>query len=226
MIKVNGQRGFGTVEMILVVLLLIAIGAAGYFAYEARQAKSDSAVTKEVTTKDTKQTKSSDSYEGWKTYASSYTKASFRYPDTWTITAAMNGLAQNPEIKDVALTSPKGLKLTYRDALDGIGGGCPDTDPHVALKTVEELKNASGIYFIESDSLIALADSDSWPSKKAYPGDTGTCLFYPLIGSKSPNSAHISFSSSIQVRGGEGAALTTTATDLEEARLILKSFKF
>ncbi len=224
--KLLNQRGFGALEMILVVLLLAAIGAAGYFAYQARQADSDTASSKNVTAENPEA--KANPYEGWKTFESvAYKGASFRYPTDWNTKVEASPFPEVADGKNVILTSPKGLQLNYVEFIDGLGGGCPDTDPHVNLTTVEELANGSvpPVYFIENKSIIALASESSWPNNKAQVGDTGTCLYYPLVSTNSAQGSQLSFSTSIQARGGDAAPLVADKAELAEARLILKSFK-
>ncbi len=223
----KSQRGAIDIILIVVVLVLAA-GLGGYVYYQQQQNNKalDKAGSGVTVTKKTAQTTTakSGSYAGWKTYTSAYEKSSFMYPSTWTV-----AFKASPGVpgKQVILTSPSGLKLTYDDFVDGLGGGCNPEDPHVKIESFEKLSNANGshsIYLVTiDDGTIGLVGSSDFEAKT---GDTGSCLFYFVIDPKNGSKTHhVMFSEEIQ-SGVNETDSKVTAADSATAKLILKSYKY
>jgi Tfp pilus assembly protein PilE len=228
MSKINNQKGFAVVEVVLSVLLLAAIGFAGYFAYKDHQNKSTK--TASITTVASKPTTTTPASPtaGWKTYTSSYEQASFKYPASWSLSSQPDQLADQTGVNDVTLTSPNGLTLNYSDSVSGLGGGCPPGSPAIMLTKVQELPNAGGtstVYLVENGGTVGLADSSAWNNEPAGEANTGTCLFYPLVDSKLHSGVQLGFSSAVQF-ASDKTFTTAQQKDLPTAELILESFQY
>jgi len=74
----NDQRGFGTFEVILIVLTLAGIGFVGYYTIQSRQEATNSAkvASSEPSIKP-------DPMAGWKTYESKAGKYTLKHPPMW-----------------------------------------------------------------------------------------------------------------------------------------------
>src|SRR5947209_452210 len=108
------QSGFGTVEIVLVVLVVAVLAVTGLVVYQRHKPSSarNSAATSQTQTTTKQQstvTQSSQTnpYQGWNTYTSAEEKASFKYPTDWTVTKSV--IAPNDTSSDsVGIKSPSG----------------------------------------------------------------------------------------------------------------------
>lgn len=118
--------------VVTLFVALVVLGALGYAVYRhyhttsARQPVSNTVQQKVATPV--------DPYAGWKSYASSYEKLSFKYPSDWTI-KTYDFSTQVTGADSAVLTSPSGtINVVWYSAVEGIGGACsvyimPGTSP-------------------------------------------------------------------------------------------------
>jgi prepilin-type N-terminal cleavage/methylation domain-containing protein len=93
----TNQKGFGALEVLIVIVIISVLGLAGWYVWKIRNPKSAS--TNSSTT--VKPTKQSEAYKrattvpaGWKTFTDSKYPISFSYPSSWTTKADSKG---NPD---------------------------------------------------------------------------------------------------------------------------------
>jgi Tfp pilus assembly protein PilE len=229
--SLKNQRGFAVIEAVLGVLLLAAIGAAGYFAYQNHHLKT-TGTKAPVATPAASKTATTNPYADWKTYTSTYEQASFKYPGTWKANVQSDPSANPADgsgAENVTLTSPGGFTLVYSDSVSGLGGACPPGTPDIMLTKVQELPNAGGtsaVYLTENAGTIGLAGTSAWYNVPVGGSDTGSCLFYPLVGSKTHSDSQLGFSSAIQFVPDDQAFSSAQQKDLPTAEQILESFHF
>ena len=80
----NNEKGFGTIEIILVLIIVLLIGAVGYLVYKNQhKATVTKVVTITKTSPATNKTSANDPTASWNPYASTVGKFSLKYPSTW-----------------------------------------------------------------------------------------------------------------------------------------------
>ncbi len=118
----NNEKGFGTVEAILIVIILVLIGAVGYLVYKNHHKTPPKVVTitKTVTnTPKTNSTTATNPYTGWKSYTLPVEKLSFMYPSSWLATNSPPSSTQD----SVIMASGDGFNFIIEDGT--ANGGDP-----------------------------------------------------------------------------------------------------
>lgn len=80
----QNQKGFGVVEVIVIIVVLALIVVGGWYVWQAQNrptGQQPSANTPSATNNNT----AVDPYEGWKLYCDEVRKACFKYPADWTL---------------------------------------------------------------------------------------------------------------------------------------------
>src|SRR5947209_4400860 len=122
------QSGFGTVEILLIVLVVAAVAVTGLVVYQHHKpssAKNSAATSPSQTTTQSQNTTTpsaqTNPYQGWNTYTSAEEKASFKYPTDWTVTKSY--VPSNDTSADsVGIKSPSGaITISWVSALYGYG---------------------------------------------------------------------------------------------------------
>ncbi|HSX14652.1 MAG TPA: hypothetical protein VLE72_01955 [Candidatus Saccharimonadales bacterium] len=220
--RLFNQRGMIDIVLIIVVFVLAA-GLGGYVYYRQQQNKkaTDAASGGVIVARHV------DPYAGWKTYTSVSEKVTFKFPPTWKMVEEANQMGLDGNDKRVILTGTSGFVLNYFDSIGGLGGSCID-QPNVKLTAATKVtipKSKSDIYLIESGDQVAL-DSAVLTGKAPAVGDTGSCIYAPLMPGKDGDH-HIAFTTSALLPSGTPKTLPAAQTkDFETAKLILKSFSY
>lgn len=121
-IKSLNTKGFGAVEVLLVLVVLVLVAAGGFYIYHKdHKAKAPvSSGTKTNSTSQSSKTSTSNKtastagpYAGWLTASLKYEQATFKYPSSWQISNTSKdetetGGVANPGADTVTLTSPTG----------------------------------------------------------------------------------------------------------------------
>ena len=136
----KNEKGFSSVEAILIIIVIALIGVVGYMIYKNHHKNPPAvAVTKTVTTP-AKPSTTVNPYAGWKTFTLTVEKLSFMYPTDWTVSNTAPTATQD----DTILTSSDGSTL---EIVDGISNG---GDPR-------QLDSGSPVpinYISQSDDLV------------------------------------------------------------------------
>src|SRR6266571_2194849 len=109
------QPGFGTIEVLLVVLVVAALAVTGllvYQRYKPSSARNSATTSPSQTTTQPKSTTTTQPaqsvYTGWKTYTSTNEKAHFQYPSNWTTTKPFTASNDTSNTDQIGITSPSG----------------------------------------------------------------------------------------------------------------------
>lgn len=155
-INIRSQKGFGHIEVLLVLILISVIGFAGYYVYSQNKDtdNKDNAPVGQGNGADTK----ADPMTDWKTFIDSKDDVSFRYPSDWTVdietfTGELGMNSGDGEYLSGTVTSPSGkIVLGYANFITGLGGGsCPDDFPcpFIDTLTIKDLRNLPTIQYVE-----------------------------------------------------------------------------
>jgi hypothetical protein len=120
----SNSQGFALVELLLAAAVVLVLGVAGVLVYnQQHKPKSDTTANSSTNTSTSKQT-AADPYAGWKIYASTVEKVTFKYPADWTVDAADQYASNDPTNHDyIALKSPSGnVVVRWTSEVDGFGG--------------------------------------------------------------------------------------------------------
>lgn len=86
----RNEKGFGAVELLVIIVVIGLIGAVGWLVYDRQKSKQNNAETTQqpssaqpVAKNDTKQEADTLINPGWKRYTSERLKISFEYPSDW-----------------------------------------------------------------------------------------------------------------------------------------------
>jgi type II secretory pathway pseudopilin PulG len=117
----NNQKGFGAIEVLMVLGIVILIGAAGWLVYKNQNKAHTQNKTAKTLQQDLKGQVLSGSapnpsqYNGWQSFCSSYGGLCLKYPASWKITQATYPPGTEPNGQEVdTITSPSGnVKVVY-----------------------------------------------------------------------------------------------------------------
>jgi hypothetical protein len=166
----KNESGFSVVEIVLVLVVVGLIGTVGWLVYKNHHKTTTASVatTKSTSTTTTPKTTPTNTVT-YKTYSDSTAKASFMYPNTWTL-SNIKGLCDEPngcapstdQISAVEITSPDSNIQLLWSGISGIGGDCDNTIPPTQSDqstlggcTVETvfsstpISKATGLYVVE-----------------------------------------------------------------------------
>lgn len=145
----NNQKGFSTVETLLILIIVGLIGFIGWYIWDSKK-EADSSPSAAVQV--TKTSSSSAKNNLNKTYTDSKDKTQFNYPSSWKLDIEKQddfgtGYASG------TLTSPSGkVELAYANYVTGVGGGtCPEVFPcpTVHILKIEDVPGANNLKYIE-----------------------------------------------------------------------------
>ncbi|HUC79020.1 MAG TPA: hypothetical protein VMQ58_02145 [Candidatus Saccharimonadales bacterium] len=148
------NKGFGIVELLLVIVIIVLLGVVGWFVYKNHN--------KTTITKAATNTTTSNPYQGWKTGTLKYDQITYKYPPAWILTGSSTASPQSsngcvyPGTDSYTLTSPSGNTLSFRTGFS-CGGG------------------ASGVYDFSSSPISLLGQTlylDILSSSSYSEGDT------------------------------------------------------
>ena len=141
-LKLN-QKGFGAVEILLLILVIAVIGFGGYWVYSRNKTSSNNSpttatnTTPSTTNSPTSNTKTIDPYSGWKTYCDASTGSCFRYPSDWGVLSPLD--AQG--IKAFGQNKAGTISLEYAEPVKGDA-----SLGNFLTKSVDALTTASSSY--------------------------------------------------------------------------------
>lgn len=121
----RGQRGFGIVELIIIVAVLTLLGVGGWYVWQAVNPNSDNS---QETQPPQGNGSNQSLYAGWKTYSDAVGKFTVQHPSDWKI-EPWHGTQGGDPITDAKLISPKGTVLKLAANYGGKGGGQCDPAP-------------------------------------------------------------------------------------------------
>lgn len=218
----KNESGFGTTELILVVVVIVLLTAVGYLVYK-NQKKVTPVSTKTATVEKTSApatVQPADQYAGWKQYTTKYQKVSIKYPSDWKLTdntgtqgagsdASTVGTA-NQDL--VTFTSPNGALLTFQSVV-----------PKGAASSDTPLVSSDAVTFAgQKDYLLYYSSSPtdkSGPVGAAHLSTSATSLLLPSTKSSSDTKWNVSMT--------PGAPIAATALasnqDFKNAKLIIGS---
>ncbi len=141
--KLN-TKGFGVVELILIIVIFGLIGGVGYYVYNSQ---------KETNTlsgnSDSDNAKKSDENSNIKLYADEYAGYTIEYPVSWQVeTSSEYSEIGQSEVSTTKLTSATGLTLTFEHNFGGRGGDCPP-GPNDSPHAPGNICQTSEIIFVE-----------------------------------------------------------------------------
>lgn|GEM_PF-2524796 len=131
----DNQKGFGALEVLMLLVIIILIGAAGWLVHKNQ----DKSHSQDKTDKSLKantsgqvlsgSAPSSSLYNGWLSFCSSYGGLCLKYPTNWKLTQVANapGTSANGQEVDT-ITSPSGsVKVLYMPSAAVSGARRPET---------------------------------------------------------------------------------------------------
>lgn len=160
---INNQVGFGTVEVILIIVIVALLGVIGWFVYDRSQNKTTSISTTTAPTAPTKTntTIPLDETAGWLKYTSQNSKYILAIPDGWKLTVMKgddNPIAWNAsDIKYISGTA--GKVTVVEGGRDGSSTAFyllynykinEGTYLSQDLKKIKSYKTVNGVYVVKS----------------------------------------------------------------------------
>lgn len=99
----NYQKGFGVIEMVIIVAIVGLIGAIGWSLYDRQIKSSDDGTTQQAPTDDesTTYTRSTTPPSDWKTYSNEKYKITLSYPADWTVSESVFTKKAGEELQNV-----------------------------------------------------------------------------------------------------------------------------
>ncbi|MEI6850927.1 MAG: hypothetical protein WCK26_03095 [Candidatus Saccharibacteria bacterium] len=185
--KQKSQSGFAHLIIIVVILSLALVGLLGFVFYQNIQKNNSSSAGTTPTSQD--DTKSTIKY---KTFTDDVYKASFKYPDTWTLTSIDVPMAEDQywnrslEVKNENGESVAKLIL----GLSGIGGTCMGEDGvevkttysvlDSSLSSIKAVKSVSASFLVSASNNGMAGYSASYGLTDTYTkvGDYQVCMYY------------------------------------------------
>ena len=241
------QSGFGTVEILLVVLVVAALAATGLVVYQRHKtnnAKDRAAANQTQTTTQPQNTTSTqpaqpDVYANWKTYCDSIYRYCFKYPQDWTFSA--NTAAKLGDTGGATLSNPANtIQVVYTNAYtqdSGVQSFMPiSLDKPTAAN--QDLTIVGGYIPTSGDNGLA---GNNIPGYKVV--DTSLLNKYPLtVGTESQFPTNPSFTDkntgtlsrqgefkvkpSVTINSLDETHAWFSNSDVKTSLLILKSFYF
>ena len=221
------RKGFGLIELLLIVVVLGLIGGVGVYLYHQEHKAVTATIASSTSSKSSAQTSKTSStttatsaspYAGWSQYCSAQEKSCFNYPTTWT---TKNVGAVDPAGDGIQLTSPSGTMIWFQSAVSGLGGQCQPSAPDVSIYKVIAEPHVANLYVIESGTdgtttHIGLVNGLNGQAPKL--GDTGSCNLSTTFVSK--------HDPSIDAWLESNGPSSLKASDLSTAELILESYTY
>jgi prepilin-type N-terminal cleavage/methylation domain-containing protein len=190
----TNQKGFGVVEVIIVLVVLALIAVGGWYVWRAQNRGDESQKS------GTNQT--SDKYAGWKTYTDTVGRFSLKHPADWTATSTRD--ESDPERPTVTarITSPSGTELFLNSTYGARGGACfpePNDKPFQAGNACPSFEYLSAeklsvgkLYasvLDEQGQHAGIKDGDAYLVTTHYAKADGTGLIYAVGVTASTNGA-------------------------------------
>lgn len=241
--NIRSQRGFGHIEVLLVLILLSIISFAGYYVYsQSKDSRDDVSVTagKKIPQKD-----DSASIVLDKSYINTQWGFSFKYPSTWKLSEDLEDF-DGMEFGTISVTSTEGVKTSF-NLSTGKGGDCLDDSsdrPHNTenCTTLEILDNepvsivgAKETYLYRYKSTLSRDENGRVPaseygvymSSDFAPDEYKEPIIGAVFGMGDIVSAKDGTSVGTSIHGsGDTSADFFNQTDVKTAEKILKSFKY
>lgn len=132
----RSEKGFSTLELVLVLVVVGLIGFTGWYVWRAKQNVDNLAQSPNINSVQTKNIAANRGvYKGWKTYESPIEKFSFKYPSNWVVrTVTADGNLK----ESVHIDGPNSFTLTY-----SLLAGGNDSN---ALTPIDHVKRDAGPY--------------------------------------------------------------------------------
>lgn len=113
MLKIRkNQKGFSTVEPILIIVIIALIGVVGWLVYKNHHKTTTVSTTNTSSSKPVTSTKLStqptNPYAGWQSFCSSYGDLCLKYPTSWTLKTTTEAVSTTQNTEEANITSPSG----------------------------------------------------------------------------------------------------------------------
>lgn len=126
----NKQKGFSAVVLLLSLILVVAIGFTGYYVWNTQQNKKEDSAVVEPTAE--VKSKATDKKEANKLKEICLTQEPLclKYPSEYNAKLTTQEPGTNSPYKNdkLLITSQNGSEFTLQTGIDGIGGGCDDSE--------------------------------------------------------------------------------------------------
>lgn len=146
----NKQSGFGAVVILLVILVVGAIAIGGLLVYQHH--KSTSKTTAQTgTSQNTGQQQGTTNTQPTPavTYTSNSEKASFQYPNNWTVTKPSMTSSDTSNTDQIGIISPSGtIKISWVTDLVGFGNEYGSSYPYHTIIDKTPITGAPGLYVV------------------------------------------------------------------------------
>lgn len=239
----SDQKGFSTVEVVLVLLVVGLIGVVGFMVYKNNTKTSDGKTTASTAKPDTspETTQEADPYEDWQSYCDTRAKSCFKYPQGWNLLygPSINTQLNSPDAKlekfsDSDQKYPTG-QYGVQIHLGGIDSAYSTSIPSsFTTKSIEPVSGNSQLKIVggyDSSANIAsysIVDTAYIEKYGLAVGKTSQNVVNPSF-INSPTSSSYAFFANDASLSGKGTAKNVAdwfASDYaKQSLLILKSYK-
>jgi hypothetical protein len=168
-IYMKNEKGFGLVEIIIIIVILGVIGFGGWYVWQANNPPQPQSKTQtETPAQNQAEPKEEpvDPYDGWKSYTFKYEKFSLKYPATYTVTGTSSATEGVNPGSDVLKLTKQGLVINIHTGLSGIGGVC-EACKVVLSKEVTFLGAKVAANFVDNgtgkvNTVVVTKDKNDW----------------------------------------------------------------
>jgi hypothetical protein len=204
--KLNNESGFSVVELLLVIVIVVLLGFMGWYIYH-NDHKTNVNTTKLSST-------SISVYSGWKTFATSYQKLSFKYPNNWVLTD--NSTSNGND--DISIKSPSGLTVNMQ-ALIPISS----TDITASIISTSNVTfTGQSDYLLYYSSTAAQNNSTTGPVDEAYLSSSSTKIVYPSANTSDGTVWNITITTPSAIQSSN----IPTNSDFQNAKQIIESASY
>lgn len=142
----NNQKGFSTVELVLVLIIVGLVGFIGWYVWDTKKDTDNESSTTQTSTS----TASNGNLS--KTYTDAKDGTKFSYPEDWKLDIEKQDDLQPGSVSGT-LTSPSGkVELAYANYVTGVGGGsCPEDFicPTIHVLKITDVPGAKDLKLVE-----------------------------------------------------------------------------